>query len=79
LAQVGIQQDVNTPLAKALSDMNFDTIRIELDTADNGDATLRLGLLGKSNFKEWPAPVDLKLNLHGPLETVLNMGLKMSQ
>jgi hypothetical protein len=80
LAMAGIQPDVNTPLAKALGDMDFSVIRIELEMDENSDdATLRFGLIGKSNSKEWPAPVDLKLNVRGPLEEVLNMGLKMSQ
>jgi hypothetical protein len=79
LAMAGIQPDVNTQLAKALSDMDFSAIRIELDTKEDGDATLRFGVKGQSNSKDWPAPVDLNLNLHGPLEMVLNMGLKMSQ
>ena len=79
LTQAGIQPDVKRPLATALSDMNFDAIKIELDTTEDGDATLRLGLKGKSNAKEWPAPIDLNVNLHGSLETVLNTGLKLSQ
>ncbi|MCL1920911.1 MAG: YdbH domain-containing protein [Kiritimatiellaeota bacterium] len=79
LAQAGIHSDVDRPLAKALSDMDFDAIRVELDTDDDGGAALRLWLQGKSNSKEWPAPVDLNLNVRGSLETVLNMGLKLSQ
>jgi hypothetical protein len=79
LAMAGLQSDVNTPFAEALGDMDFSAIRIELDTDGDGDATLRLGLKGKSNSKTWPAPLDLNLNVRGPLEEVLNMGLKMSQ
>jgi len=80
LAQAGIQSDVNAPLAKALSNMDFSVIRVELETnEDDDEAVLRFGLKGKSNSKDWPAPVDLNLNLRGPLEAVLNMGLKLSQ
>ena len=80
LAQAGIPPDVKAPLAEALSDMDFSAIRIELDTeGGGGDAMLRLGLMGKSNSKSWPAPIDLKLNLRAPLETLLNMGLDMSR
>jgi hypothetical protein len=80
LAQAGIQSDVNAPLAKALSDMDFSVIRIELETdEDENEAVLRFGLSGKSNSKDWPAPVELNLNVRGPLERVLNMGLKMSR
>ncbi|MEI6646830.1 MAG: YdbH domain-containing protein [bacterium] len=80
LAQAGIQSDVKGPLAKALGNMDFSTLRMELETpADKGEAVLRLKIAGKSNDKEWPAPVDLNLNLHGPLEKVLNMGINFSQ
>ena len=80
LAQAGIQEDVRAPLAEALSLMDFNVIRMELETDEAEDtATLRLGLSGKSNSKDWPAPVDLKLNVSGPLDMVLNMGLKLSQ
>ena len=80
LAQAGIQSDVKGPLAKALGNMDFSTLRMELETPeDKGEAVLRLKIAGKSNDKEWPAPVDLNLNLHGPLEKVLNMGINFSR
>jgi hypothetical protein len=80
LAQAGIQSEVKGPLAKALGNMDFSTLRMELETPPNkGEAVLRLKIAGKSNDKEWPAPVDLNLNLHGPLEKVLNMGMNFSQ
>ncbi|MCL2104849.1 MAG: YdbH domain-containing protein, partial [Kiritimatiellaeota bacterium] len=80
LAMAGVQEDVNAPLAKALGDMDFSAIRIELDTNEkDGDAVLCLGLSGQSNDKEWPVPIQLNVNVRGRLETVLNMVLKMSQ
>ena len=80
LAQAGIQSEIQRPLAKALGNMDFSTLRMELETPpDKGEAVLRLKIAGKSNDKEWPAPVDLNLNLHGPLEKVLNMGINFSQ
>lgn len=80
LVQAGIQSDVTGPLAKALGNMDFSTLRMELETpANKGEAVLRLKIAGKSNDKEWPAPVDLNLNLHGPLEKVLNMGINFSR
>ena len=80
LAQAGIQSEIQRPLSKALGNMDFSTLRMELETPpDKGEAVLRLKIAGKSNDKEWPAPVDLNLNLHGPLEKVLNMGINFSQ
>jgi len=79
LNRAGIQGNVQKPLARALSDMDFSLIRLELEPEAKGDAVLRMKLDGKSNFREWPAPVALNLNLHGPLEEILNLGLDMSR
>lgn len=79
LKRAGIQGDVRQPLSKALSDMDFSAIRMELEPKTDGDAVLRMKLDGKSNYKEWPAPVALNLNLHGPLEELLNLGLDVSR
>jgi len=79
LERAGVTGEVQVPLSKALSDMDFDAIRLELSPKVDGDAVLRVKLDGKSNFKEWPAPVDLELNLHGPLEKLLNVGLDLSR
>jgi len=79
LGQAGIQGSVQKPLAKALSDMDFSQIRVELEAPTADNATLKFKLQGKSNNKEWPAPVDLNLNVRGSLESLLNLGLEMSQ
>lgn len=77
LAAAGIAGDIQGPLAKALSDMDFSVLKLDLLPADSlsGDSTLRITVTGKSNNKDWPAPVNLQLNLHGPLEAMVNMGL----
>ena len=79
LDRAGITGDVREPLSRALSDMDFTVIRMELEPKLGGEAVLRIKLDGKSNFKEWPAPVALNLNLHGPLEELLNLGLSVSR
>lgn len=79
LEKAGIRGEVQEPLAKALSDMEFSLARIDLETLEEGQGVLRIKLGGKSNYKEWPAPVDLNLNLHGPMEDLLNLGLDISR
>jgi hypothetical protein len=79
LEKAGIQGSVQAPLSRALSDLNFSTFRMDLEQGKGDEGTLRITLGGKSNDKEWPAPVDLNLNLHGPLEELLNMGLDVSR
>lgn len=79
LARAGVVGDVQVPLAKALSDLDFRSVRMELEPKADGDAVFKIKLDGKSNYAEWPAPVDLNLNLHGPLEQLLNLGLDVSR
>lgn len=79
LNRSGISGEMEVPLAKALSDMNFDMLRFELEPEGDGEGILRIKVGGKSNHKEWPAPVDLTLNFRGPLEKILNMGLDFSR
>jgi len=78
LERAGIRGDVQVPLSKALSDMDLSAIKMDLTPRETGDDTLGIRLTGKSNFKEWPAPVDLRLNFNGPIEELLNIGLDMS-
>jgi len=79
LDRSGIKGEVQEPLAKALSDLDFNTLKLDLEPRADGEGTLRIKLVGKSNDKAWPAPVDLNLNLHGPLEKLVNMGLDVSR
>ena len=79
LGKAGIKGEVQAPLAKALSNMDFSTFKMDLEPGQGDEGTLRIKLAGKSNDKTWPAPVDLNLNLHGPLEELLNMGLDLSR
>jgi hypothetical protein len=74
LDRSGIKGDVQEPLSKALSDLDFSTLKLDLEPRQDGEGTLRIKLVGKSNDKAWPAPVDLNLNLHGPLESLVNAG-----
>jgi hypothetical protein len=79
LERSGIKGDVQKPLAQALSDLDFNMLKLDLEPRADGEGTLRIKLVGKSNDKAWPAPVDLNLNLHGPLEKLVNMGLDASR
>jgi hypothetical protein len=79
LDRAGIKGEIQEPLSRALSDVDFSTFRLELEPQAGEAGMLRMKLLGKSNDKAWPAPVDLNLNLHAPLEELLNMGLDMSR
>lgn len=80
LDKSGIHGEVQMSLAKALSNMDFNSFKIDLDPGRTvkADGKLSINMKGQSKDSDWPAPVDLTLNLHGPLEQLLNMGLKVS-
>ncbi len=76
LAQAGLSRDVRDPLAEALRDFRFETFALELHAPDDqGDSLLRLRLVGTSRDERRPTPVHATLNLRGPIESLLNLGL----
>lgn len=78
LEKAGIKGDVQVPLSKALADMDISSVKMDLMDAAGNEKLLHISLKGKSNYAAWPAPVDLNLNLRGPIEEVLNLGLDFS-
>jgi hypothetical protein len=78
LRRAGVSSDVDE-IARALSDLDLNTIRLDLDPQDAENSSLRLRLTGRSNYARRPAPVDLSLNLNGPLEELLNLGLDLQR
>ncbi|MBR4170304.1 MAG: YdbH domain-containing protein [Kiritimatiellae bacterium] len=79
LESAGITGDVQSPLAKALSDMDFDVLKFDLmpSATNPDDSTLSIKIGGKSNYKQWPAPIDLTLNFHGPISELINFGIEL--
>ncbi|MBQ7189610.1 MAG: YdbH domain-containing protein [Kiritimatiellae bacterium] len=80
LESAGIAGDVQSPLAKALSDMDFDVLKFDLtpSATNPDDSTLSIKIGGKSNYKQWPAPIDLTLNFHGPISELINFGIELN-
>jgi hypothetical protein len=77
LEKAGISPKLKRPLSHALSDLEFSAIRFDLENGGRDDSVLRIKLKGESKYEKWPAPVDLNINLHGPLETILNLGMEL--
>ncbi len=78
LRRAGVSKDVDE-ISRALSDLDLNTIRLDLDPQHAENSSLRLRLTGRSNYAKRPAPVDLNLNLNGPLEELLNLGLDLQR
>ncbi len=79
LERAGISRKLKAPLSYALSDLVFSAIRFDLENKGFDDSTLRIKLDGESKYEKWPAPVDLNINLHGPLDSIINIGMDMQR
>lgn len=78
LRRAGVRRDVDN-IARALSDLELSTIRLDLDPGVGDESSLRIKLVGKSNYEKRLAPVNLNLNLNGPLDEVLNLGINLQR
>ncbi len=80
LAQAGLARDVRQNLTRALKDFRFTAFAIELHPPESGgELLLTVRLQGQSRDRRRPTPVDATLNLRGPLETLLNVGMSLGQ
>jgi len=80
LQQAGLSREVRQNLAAALRDFQFTAFAVELHPPETGaELLLTIRLQGKSRDRHRPTPVDATLNLRGPLETLLNVGVSLGQ
>lgn len=63
---------------KALADFKFNVFRVDLESAENGEAVLRLRLTGRARQDPDLPPVDLNVNVHAPFQTLFDLGLKLA-
>lgn len=78
LSQANIPALVRDRLIAALTDLDFSLFRMDLEPpAAGGDALLKLRIAGQAHAKPGEPPVDLNVNIKGPLEQLFNMGLKL--
>ncbi|MFO7936965.1 MAG: YdbH domain-containing protein [Kiritimatiellia bacterium] len=76
LRRAGLRRDIKE-IARALSDIDLSAMRLDLDPAADDNSSLKIRLVGQSNYEKRPAPIDLNLNIKGPLDEVLNLGIDM--
>ena len=72
-----VRQQVTT----ALHDLAYSAFRLDLEppAAPGGDALLKLRLAGKAENRGDLPPVNLDVNLRGPLEALFNMGVRLGR
>lgn len=80
LAQAGVSREVRDTLAEALRDFRFTAFGLELHpVGPDGGTRLSVRLTGVSRDPKNPTPVNATVNLNGPLETLLNLGVVLGQ
>jgi hypothetical protein len=63
----------------ALADFEFSIFRLDLETTTPKNALLRLRLVGGARLDKNSPPIDLNINVRGPLENLLNLGLQLAR
>ena len=64
---------------QALTDFDFSVFRMDLETGGPQGAVLRTRLAGKASNDPTLPPVDLQVNVRGPLDYLFNLGLRLTK
>ncbi|MDD5704529.1 MAG: YdbH domain-containing protein [Kiritimatiellae bacterium] len=79
LKRAGMSYDVRKQVSSAMRSLDYDVLRFDLTAGGEPEARLALRVEGRSSRDRTLPPVTLDLNLHGPIETLLNLGLQMNK
>ena len=80
LAFGGLPEDMQKNLAKALSNLDYSVLNVELKRGKNSeDSSLGLKLEGTSTCGSATVPVKLDVTFHGDFEQLVNTGIKLTR
>lgn len=79
LGQSGVPAPVCKNLAKALTNLEYDTLRLDLHQPRMADGRLAIILKGKASDGKVVTPVNLNATVNGPIERLLNMAIKTAK
>ena len=80
LASAGLPPEIAANLGKALRNLDYDVLRLDLhQPRDGGDGKLAIRLRGESREGKTVTPVDVNISLNGAIEKVLNFALKTAK
>ena len=81
LASGGVPKDMRDNLSKALANLDYSVLRIELrrDDGDNDSSSLSLALKGSATHGKTTVPVDLNVTFRGDFEQLVNTGMRLSR
>ncbi len=75
LALAGIPESDRTNVSKALKDMTYDVISLDLNKVDDETHRLSLKVEGKAKGAKTEVPVNLNININGDIHALLNTGI----
>ena len=76
LALAGIPESDRANVTKALKDMTYDVISLDLNKVDDETHRLSIKVNGTARGAKTEVPVNLNININGDLQTLLNTGIK---
>ena len=80
LALGGVPEDVRGNLAKALGNLDYNVLRVELQRGEKGgDSALALKLRGWATHEKTTVPVSLDVTFRGDLDQIVNTGMRISR
>ena len=80
LALGGVNEDVRDNLAKALANLDYTVLRLQLRRGDNrDDASLALKLEGSATHGRTTVPVNIDVTFRGDLDQIINTGIKLKR
>lgn len=79
LASVGVPESVCENLGKALQNLDYQTLRFDLQNPRTEEGILAVKLEGSSSDRKVTTPVHLNIKVNGPIERMLNLSLKTAK
>ena len=80
LAVAGVSEADRANLSKALANLDYKVLKVELVRGDDGeDSALALGIEGTSTYGKTTVPVKLDVTFHADLDLLVNTGMTISR
>ena len=79
LSNSGMPIEVCDNLGKALQNLNYDILRFDLNQPRQNNGSMKIKLKGESPNGKISTPVDLNININGPIEELLNLSVKTAK
>ena len=75
LAAGGLPPGTRASLSKALRNLTYEVLKLDLRPDKDGSSSLSIAIHGSSSSGSVEVPVSLQLNFHGDIERLINLGI----